>query len=490
MHEKVNEITFKKILLFFISLGIAASFVNFFHNRSLWLDEAMLSLNIVGKTYSELLKPLNNNQVAPIGYLYIEKLFSSFFDYKDWSLRLFPFISYLISLPLFYLICKQLLSDPKKALYATALFSTNLTVIYYSFEVKQYSSDVLFGLLITLSSLNYFKKKNFETLFFSILSGILAVWFSNAAIIFLFVFGLLIIHKEYKEHQIRGLIIVLCWIVSFLVYYFLFMFHHPTQDYMLMYWTRKKAFIPFNLFSVDFYLFILSKSKMFFTDLLYKNYVGVIFFPIYLSGIWSLRKNKKLLFLVLMPLILHLILSLFKLYPFDTRFILYQLPFIIITLVEGIFFLFELIKSRFINTSLYFTLFPLLLFVFLLIGAIPIENEEMKNNLNFINKHIQPNDNVYIYGSASSAFKFYIKSYPQIMNKGVIFYGSFHRDDWSQYNKEVLNLKGRSWLIFSQVYHLNGKNEEDYLVNLLKENGYKILSIKKSTGTNSYEVYK
>ncbi len=490
MPAKVNETTYKKFLLLFIFIGLAASLINFFHNRSLWLDEAMLSWNIVNKSYSELLVPLNYNQVAPIGFLFFEKFISSLFGYTDWSLRLFPFFSFVFSIPLLYLFALKFTNDKKKALYSCAFFCLNLTILNYSFEVKQYSSDVLFGLLISLSSINYLNNNKIKTLILAIITGVIAVWFSNIAVVILFVFGSTIVLKSFKEQQFKGLIIVSCWITSFLLYYFLFMFQHPTQEYMLMYWTRKKAFVPNDLFSLDFLNFILSKSKMIFTDLLFKNYAGLIFLPFLFIGIWSFRNNKKKLLFLLLPMVVHLLLSFFRFYPFETRFILFQIPFITILLVEGIFFLFDFSKSTFTTVRFFNSLIPLLICFFLLSNSIPIEKEEMKINLNHINSHIQYGDNIYVYGSAASAYKFYMKSYPNIIYKGNTVYGGFHRDDWSQYDKEVIGLKGRSWLIFSQVYHLNGKNEEDYILNVLKKNGFKILSKKESTGTNCYEILK
>ena len=82
MIKKVNP--FELILVTFIAIGVCISFVNFFNFRSLWIDEARLALNIVNKSTIELLKPLEMNQVAPVGFLVTEKLFCSLFGYKDW----------------------------------------------------------------------------------------------------------------------------------------------------------------------------------------------------------------------------------------------------------------------------------------------------------------------------------------------------------------------------------------------------------------------
>ena len=51
--------------------GVIIAFVQFVSNRSLWLDEAMFSLNIINRDYIELLLPLDYTQVAPILFFLI-----------------------------------------------------------------------------------------------------------------------------------------------------------------------------------------------------------------------------------------------------------------------------------------------------------------------------------------------------------------------------------------------------------------------------------
>ncbi len=56
----------QKIINALVIFGVLLAFTQFIYNRSLWLDEAMLALNIIHSNSQELLKPLTYRQAAPI----------------------------------------------------------------------------------------------------------------------------------------------------------------------------------------------------------------------------------------------------------------------------------------------------------------------------------------------------------------------------------------------------------------------------------------
>ena len=80
-----------RALVLLIALGIALRAWAYFSNVSLWLDELLISRNILGLPLSHLLtKPLLLDQVAPRGFLLLEKLAVDTLGRNELALRSFP----------------------------------------------------------------------------------------------------------------------------------------------------------------------------------------------------------------------------------------------------------------------------------------------------------------------------------------------------------------------------------------------------------------
>jgi hypothetical protein len=56
-----------------VALGIALRTVEWLRNRSLWLDEYAIVDNLSHRGYRRLLLPLDQNQGAPVGWLWAER---------------------------------------------------------------------------------------------------------------------------------------------------------------------------------------------------------------------------------------------------------------------------------------------------------------------------------------------------------------------------------------------------------------------------------
>jgi hypothetical protein len=124
---------------FFIA-GTAFRLAQFFAARSLWLDEAMLSLNIATRSWGELLRPLDYNQVAPPLFLWLSRLSIRLAGTNEMALRAWPMLAAILVPPLLSLVAYRWLG-PAGALAAIALASLSPTLVVYANEAKPYGSD-------------------------------------------------------------------------------------------------------------------------------------------------------------------------------------------------------------------------------------------------------------------------------------------------------------------------------------------------------------
>lgn len=472
-----------------IFIGAFLAIYQFIFNRSLWLDEACLALNIISKDFIGLTRPLDYNQVAPIGFLFIERISVLILGKNELALRIFPLISFLTSIPFFYLLSNKLVKNNVIALISTSIFSITLSLLSYSSEVKQYSIDVLFAIIILYYSLTLQLNKN-KSLFIYAIIGSIAVWFSSVSIIILFVAGVYFLHFEgYQNKNYKILFPLLFWATSFFIYYYLFIHNHPATESMISYW--EKSFLPLNPFSKDFYSFLFRATQDIYGYLLSFGPFWFIPLLISLSAIVFMLKHRKytLLYFCLAPIILHLLLSGFKLYPFSSRLILYITPLVILIFSIGLYHLFEFTNKKILRLPYLLLILPVLIMFYPIHLRFPIKKEEIKNSLNYIEKNIQKDEAIYVYYGSYRAFDFYKET--QIINiNNAIIVGTSHRNENHKYDHELLNLKGKVWLLFSHLYPFgnDNDNEEKYMVELLLSKGSELLNVKKYKGSSVYYV--
>ncbi len=169
-----------------LASGAALRLWQYLGGASLWLDELALARNVVGRPLPELLgKPLSWSQMAPQGFLLIEKLAASALGPSDGALRLFPLLCGLAALPLFVVVARHFLSGPGLVL-GTALFAFSPSLIFYSAEVKQYASDLAVALALAALALELVRRGATARRCLALgLAGAAAVWLSQAAVLVL-----------------------------------------------------------------------------------------------------------------------------------------------------------------------------------------------------------------------------------------------------------------------------------------------------------------
>jgi hypothetical protein len=137
------------LLLGLVLVGIGLRVAQYAANRSLWIDEVDLSLNLIARSFIGLTKPLQFGSVAPIGFLFSQEGVTKLFGFSEYALRLFPLVAGIAALAAFAWLARDVL--PRAAApFALVLFAAADGLIYYSSEAKPYSGDVAIavGLII------------------------------------------------------------------------------------------------------------------------------------------------------------------------------------------------------------------------------------------------------------------------------------------------------------------------------------------------------
>lgn len=464
-----NLNNFEKLSIALIFIGVAIRIYHYIVNRSLWLDEALLSNNIISRDFAGLLTPLDDRQIAPIGFLFFQKLSLIIFGQNEYALRLFSLICGIASLPLFYAIIKRIAND-KTAFLGLIFLVFGRYLLYYSHEAKQYNADLFIYLLIIyyiylidISELNYSKLIGIGIL------GAISVWFSHMAIIILGTLGLIVfietLLKKDSKKIIKVLIPCTIWLISTLAVYFLFLNNNSNEE------IQQSAFGSIGYFP---------PSPFTFSDIpwLYEITIHCIQYPLgTMSGIFILllmlvgvfnlikEKNYKVL-LIGLPILIHLALSYFKLYPFYGRFILYTVVYSIILTVMGL----KLIQS--IKPPYGFIVSLVVSLAFM---AMPIKNslspfyfEEIKSSMEYIESHHNEDDHLYVYSGAKYSYSFYQDKYNLPKNKHL---GTVYKYVEGNLQKEFDNIKNkginRTWFLYS---HINPTDLNGFM-KLMEQNG-------------------
>ena len=168
------------------ALGAALRLWQYGVGTSLWADEANLALNIVERPLARLLGPLDYRQVAPPGWLLLEKLAVMIFGEGEHALRLIPLLGSLAALPLGWHVARRVLPPGLGPPLALGLLATGIPFIFYAGQAKPYSTDVAVGLLLIAFALTVRQDDAGQGRALRLgVAGALALWLSYPAMLVL-----------------------------------------------------------------------------------------------------------------------------------------------------------------------------------------------------------------------------------------------------------------------------------------------------------------
>ena len=460
-----NKFIFSEnVAWFVIGFGVVVRVAQYVWNRSLWADEAVLALNIVNRSYGELLQPLDYEQGAPLGFLMVEKLAVQVFGDNEYALRLFPLICGIVSLFLFYQLANRFIQGWGITI-AVVLFASLHYLVYYSSEVKQYSSDVAIALLCSLISLGLLRQKLgiYQMIILS-LGGAIAIWFSHPAIFVLAgVGGSCFLLKLVKKEDIKltnYLAIYSSWIISFIAFYFSSIKNLSGDEDLLTSWRA-----AFPSFPLDIIWYLDAFGKFFYRPLGFNSPFDGIAIVIFVIGcIACYRRRKETLLIVLSPILVTFLASALQKYPFRSRLVLFLTPFVILLIAEGVDYIRHKTRYKFAPIASILLLFLLLAPPIASASQLlvkPYLRSEIKPVISYVKTNQKPGDILYIYQRGKYQFMYYAEKFGYQKGDYIIGVDDLDKYDgkklseaeWQRYKNDLDNLRGnkRVWLLFSHA---------------------------------------
>lgn len=346
------------ILIFCIGLFFRLKL--YFADLSLHCDEANLALNLIGRDYPELFKPLDRLQVAPPFFLVLSKIFYqfAFFNFtprfSDLILRLIPLVSGIAAIPAFGFLLQRLFKNKFVTAAGMLILALAPSAVLYSCIFKQYSTELLVSILtlIVFSKIDL-KVRNLKPF---LLLGLMP--FFSLSSFFVLAGGVcyLFIKNKCSKNLVYGMA---GFFSVFIVYILVFLIPVYSRYYLDMadYWNASFLTASGLFGSIKILLFYL-----------FRTYSGIsvlaVFFVI---SILAMARNLRIFCFTAVPLLITYIAIITKHYPLDERLMLFIMPMVIIVLLYP----FTLITRRF--AVLYSGLVILLIYGCLNF-PLPIEN--------------------------------------------------------------------------------------------------------------------
>jgi hypothetical protein len=339
------KLTCENLAWLAVAIGVILRVWEYLEFRSLYIDEIALLKNLVGRAVFDFHQVLEQDQMAPPGFLVIERLLVRLpLDVKAAG-RLLPLLCGIASMFLMRSAARRYL-DRRAVPIAVGLLALGDHLLYYSSEIKQYSCDLVMALIGLLLAAPRPPEETSNQRFKALaIFGLIAPWFSFTAVFVLAGVGLHLIVTEALRKDWRKAAmttgICLAWLMSFAGCFLLSRSIMSRRDFLWVWWNF--AFLPLPPRSLaDASLLAETIANVFINP-------GSILTPLslpYTAGLASIlaligclslgRRWPGGLFLVIFPLFLAVAASGLHQYPFHGRLLLSLVPTFLLLLSEGV----------------------------------------------------------------------------------------------------------------------------------------------------------
>jgi dolichyl-phosphate-mannose-protein mannosyltransferase len=501
-----------------IAVGVVLRVARYLDNRSLWLDESFLALNLINRPFSDLFDVLDYQQAAPPGFLALEKVAVELLGESEYALRLFPLLAGIGSLFLFWEVARRWLARPA-AVIGLVLFVFLESLIYYSSETKQYAFDVVATLVLLLAFTLVLDRERWSWTGLALIAGVGAVvmFVSYAAVFVLAGIGVGIAIAAFARSEwsrLRALaLLAAVWLTGFALLYVIS--------------VRKTGSVQEEIFgSESGQATALGEAKHLARSIynsfattagFHRSLIALLGLAL-LVGAASLFARRSERFLVLASIIVvALVADVADKYPFSGRFSLFLVPVALLVVAEGLHALWE--RTRGAASLVGLAVIALVLVPPIALAAVrlvqPPRGEDIKPVLTTIAERWREGDTLYLHYPSQFAFRYYAEcegcdpvsgaremedlwpvtpadtsgedEEPALVSHlPQLVVGRPAGDNLEGYFEDLESLRGkRVWFLFSHALMRQGLNEESFFLVELDRRGQRLDSVD-SSGAAAY----
>jgi hypothetical protein len=355
----INEyFTIESLVWLVAALGVWLRVLEFAEGRDLYMDEASLLRNLTRLAVFDFHTMLTEEQLAAPGFLVVERLLVRLPLNHVLAARFFPLVCGVCSVLLMRLVACRFLSRPAVPI-AVGLFALSDWLLYYSAELKQYSTDVALTLVALLLAARLETAPRSERnppsepvdaralrgkLLALAVFGTAGVWFSHPLAFVLagvgtYVVAWAAIRRDWKSAR-QALMMSLVWAASFAACFTVSHSILSRGPFIWIWWDF--AFLPLpprsavELVRVFWHIVNVFNSP---ADVLTPLGIvpsGFLALGLFLTGAVALGRNwPGGLYLLVSPVLFALVASGLRQYPFHGRLLLFLVPTVHLLVAEG-----------------------------------------------------------------------------------------------------------------------------------------------------------
>ena len=481
------------LVLAALAVGIALRIWAYLDAPALWLDELMLNRGIIySSAWDLLVEPLQHRQVAPRGFVLLQKAAVALFGTGELALRAVPFALGILSLVVWLRVAARILAPA--ALPVAAIFlAITPTLVRYSAEAKQYGADVAVAGVLVLGALRYADARTVRNGVALGALGLVLFPFSHASVFVMAGIGLALFVTALRAGRPSLLAlapVALLWAIAaaLAVAGALASVAPETQASMQEAWTRGGAFVPADApgrAALRRHLLLLARSPGEVMRGAYPVYTAAGYIVVAALGLLVIARRRMMAagFLVL-PAALAYASSAMGRYPFSGRLVLFALPGLLIACAAALGYLAELLFSlarariararRAVPWVAAAGALPAIVHV---VQVPPVYNQEdVKPVLSYVARRAGPGDALWLPYADRHVAAFYV---PRYGLEGITTASPCADEDRRCMWRELEGFAGRRvWVLFAHTFH---KRDSAALVDGLRMAGPALDSVTESS---------